>query len=643
MTLNYFKSLLNRHVPRWVVLNLDLIVSTCSFLFAYAIINNLSLNTITVDSLMWPTIIVLVFRLIGFLITRSYRGIVKYTSSQDAIRIFLALSVSSVFILVAREIYHLYTGKVFIPMSVIVMDYLLSLAMLTSLRLGFKLAYRHFTTSRYITKKHTIIYGANQTGIIAKRSIEADINSDLKIVAFVDESKKLMGKTAEGLPIFNFNKQMDSVISKYHPKEIIIADSGISGYRKKKIIELGLKHNFVVKSVPSVDNWVNGEFSLKQLRQVNIEDLLGRQPINLDKKTLHRGLGGKTVLITGAAGSIGSEIARQCLEYNPDQVILLDQAETPLYELEYSLNSELVSVVIGDVANQARVEKVFKVYKPDLVYHAAAYKHVPLMEDNPYEAITTNVFGTRILADCAVKYEVEKFVFVSTDKAVNPTNIMGASKRMAEMYVQSLNAHLDLQDNKHTKFITTRFGNVLGSNGSVIPRFKQQIEAGGPVTVTHPEISRFFMTIPEACQLVLEAGNMGNGGEIYIFDMGQSIKIVDLAEKMIQLSGYEVGKEIEVEFTGLRPGEKLHEELLSNKENTIGTHHPKIMIANVEEIGFLNAKDRIDTLFTNRDLMTNKLIVSIMKEMVPEYVSNNSIYEELDSKKVLERKQAISR
>ncbi|MCB9245895.1 MAG: polysaccharide biosynthesis protein [Flavobacteriales bacterium] len=631
MLLNYLRPLTNRHIPRWVILNVDLLISALTFLFSFAIIHNLRMDWFTFDDLVYPTLLVVSFRLFSFLVTQSYRGIIKFTSSQDAIRIFSALSISSFGIFMVREVYLLRTGIVLIPLSVLVMDYFILLALLTSFRLGLKILYREITNHGYEKRNNVIIYGAGHTGMIAKRSIDSALHSHLKVVAFFDDNKKMEGKTAEGLPIYHFNKRFDWAVQKYKPSELIIALTDLPGYKKKRIIELGLKHNLVIKNVPQVDKWINGEFSFNQIKSVNIEDLLGRDPILLDKQNIKEFIQGKTVLITGAAGSIGSEIARQCFAYHPEKLILLDQAETPLYELEYELStSPIVEVVVADVTNKGRMEKVFRTFGPQVVFHAAAYKHVPLMEDNPYEALNTNVFGTKLLADLSVKYFTEKFVFISTDKAVNPTNIMGASKRMAEMYVQSLNLKLSVLEDSHTRFITTRFGNVLGSNGSVIPRFKQQIEQGGPITVTHPEITRYFMTIPEACQLVLEAGSMGDGGEIYIFDMGESVRIVDLARKMIKLSGFEEGRDIEIIFTGLRPGEKLNEELLNQKENTIGTHHPKIMVAQVANYKYDEVRDLIEALFKDRDHITNKLIVRAMKQLIPEYISNNSIYEELD-------------
>ncbi len=633
MLFDYLRKLFSRHTPRWIVFNIDLMVVAFSFVFSYSIIRNLQFETFTTQDILIPLMLMLLFKATSIVITKSYKGIIKYTSIQDASRIFVAMTMSTfAFVLVRRYLQSNHDVLIVARRSIIIMDYLISLVLLTSLRVCYKMIYRRINRIQHNYLQSTIIYGAGHTGLMAKRSIDADMSSNLKVVAFLDDNRLLAGKSAEGVPIYNFNKKFDFVVDKYKPKELIIAIPNIPGFKKKKVIELGLQHNLVIKNVPPIDKWINGEFTFKQIKNVNVADLLGREPINLENKNIKSALTGKVVLVTGAAGSIGSEIAKQCLEYNPKYLVLLDQAETPLYELEYRLGSKNTEVVIGDVANEGRMEKVFKAFSPDVVFHAAAYKHVPLMEDNPYEALNTNVFGTRILANMAVKYSVDKFVFVSTDKAVNPTNIMGASKRMAEIYVQSYNNILALNDDNHTKFITTRFGNVLGSNGSVIPRFREQIEQGGPITVTHPDITRYFMTIPEACQLVLEAGAMGNGGEIYIFDMGESVKIVDLAKKMIKLSGFQVGKDIEIVYTGLRPGEKLTEELLNQKERTIGTHHPKIMVAKVRKFNFDEVNESISSLVKHKDNLTNKLIVSTMKQMVPEYISNNSIYEDLDKK-----------
>lgn len=631
--LNFAKKLADKNVPRWVVLSVDMMLAITSFVFSFAVINQFNFEAFSMKTFAYPLLVVAILRLQSFLLTRSYTGIIKYTSSQDAVRIFLALAFSSSVLYIVSQIYLYYTGMSFIEFPILVMDFFILLGSLTAFRLGVKMIYKEVVKVRMNSKRNVVIFGAGQTGIVAKRAIESDPHAAVRVVAFLDENKKMIGKTAEGVPIMDLSTKFEDVIKKFKPKEFIIAITSLPAYKKKRIIELGLKYDLTIKNVPHIDKWINGEFSAKQLKTVNIEDLLGREAIQLDQKSVSQSLDNKIVLITGAAGSIGSEIARQCLKFNPRKVILLDQSETPLFDVEYELKSHAeIEVVIADVTDRGRMEKVFHAYQPEYVFHAAAYKHVPMMEDNPYEALSTNVFGTKLVADLAVKYKTQKFVFVSTDKAVNPTNIMGASKRMSEIYVQSLNMRLSIEDDNHTKFITTRFGNVLGSNGSVIPRFKEQIEAGGPVTVTHPEITRYFMTIPEACQLVLEAGAMGRGGEIYIFDMGESIKIVDLARKMIKLSGFEVNEDIDIVFTGLRPGEKLKEELLSDKENTIGTHHPKIMVAKVQSYNYEEVNELVGSLLEKQQKITNKLIVTSMKQLIPEYISNNSIYEELDEK-----------
>ena len=633
MFLNYLLKLADKSIPRWVILMADILISFFSFIFAFELQRNFWFDSKTIDEIFYPLIIVLLFRTQAFIITRSYTGVIKYTSTEDAIRIFTAVAMSTVAIWATGLLYHNFTGKIFIKLSVIVLDTCLVMIMLTALRLGIKVIYREIVTSKNSIKKKVIIYGAGHTGLLAKRTLENDSSYDVKVVAFLDDNPKLEGKSAEGSPIFGVDNKFHETIHKFKPKELIVAIPTLSAANKKKIIEKCLEQKLIVKTVPPVDNWINGELSLKQIRNVNIEELLERDEIILDKDNINNALRGKSILITGAAGSIGSEITRQCLPFSPKLLILVDQAESPLHELIYDLDEKkFIRSIVADVRNENRMRGIFDKYKPDVVFHAAAYKHVPLMEDNPYEAIHTNVFGTQILANLAVEFDVEKFVYISTDKAVNPTNIMGASKRIGEIYIQSLNAKLDLSKHHHTKFITTRFGNVLGSNGSVIPRFTRQIEEGGPLTVTHPEITRYFMTIPEACQLVLEAAVMGRGGEIYIFDMGEPVKIVDLACKMIRLSGFEPYEDIDIIFTGLRPGEKLREELLNDKENTIGTHHAKIMVVKVRDYNFLEVTELIEAMSEAAQNSHTRVLVSIMKQIVPEYISNNSVYEELDRK-----------
>jgi FlaA1/EpsC-like NDP-sugar epimerase len=462
--------------------------------------------------------------------------------------------------------------------------------------------------------------------------VEQDRNSRLKVVAFLDDNPKLKDKNLEGVRIYS-PLQIDMLIEKFNPSHLIISSRKIKPEKKKTIIEKCLQNDINVLNVPPVKTWINGELSFKQIKQINIEDLLGREPIEIETSKIARQVNNKTILITGAAGSIGSELVRQLFKYNPKKLVLLDIAESPLYELDNELKTDVnkipYEIVIGDVRNKARMKRVFDYFKPELVFHAAAYKHVPLMEDNPAESVLTNVFGTKITADLALEYGVEKFVLISTDKAVNPTNVMGATKRMAELYVQTLN-----QENK-TKYIVTRFGNVLGSNGSVIPLFKKQIERGGPITVTHPEITRYFMTIPEACQLVLQAATNGQGGEVFVFDMGESVKIVDLAKKMIKLSGLELGKDIQIVFTGLRPGEKLYEELLADKENTLPTPHKKIMIAKVPVPDIQVIKTAVQKLENAVEQQDNIALVGTLKEVISEYRSENSEFAKLDTKKQL--------
>ncbi len=497
---------------------------------------------------------------------------------------------------------------------------------MTSLRWLVKALFYQFRTSS-LQVKRAAIYGTGPAAIAAKQSLDQDSEAKYKVHAFFDEIKTGMRQKLEGTSIFP-EKELDRILVSEDIDYLILAKPFESVDKKRQIVDLCLNNNVQVLGVPSVDSWLNGELSSKQIKKIRIEELLERNPIRLDKNKIEEQVKGKVVMVTGAAGSIGSEMVRQIIKFEPKQLVLFDQAESPLYDIEMEIresgNCQNFQIVIGDVADAIRVNDTFKKYHPSIIYHAAAYKHVPMMENNPAEAIKTKILGTKTIADHTVKYNAERFVMVSTDKAVNPTNVMGASKRIAEIYTQSLN------ENSQTSFITTRFGNVLGSNGSVIPRFRKQIEDGGPITVTHPQITRFFMTIPEACQLVLEAAAMGSGGEIFIFDMGKSVKIVDLAKKMIKLSGLQLGKDIEIKFTGLRPGEKLYEELLADKENTLPTHHSQIMIAKVRNYPFEEVSAMIKQLIQFGEEQDMYKIVGQMKQIVPEFVSQNSIFESLD-------------
>src|SRR5690606_20664556 len=478
-------------------------------------------------------------------------------------------------------------------------------------------------------KQNVVVYGAGDLGIAVKRTFDHDVKSNKFIIAYIDDDDNKIGKSIDGVKIFS-SSNFDKLIDKMQIDELIFASHNINTENKDKIVEACLEHQINVLTLPPVNEIINGNLSPNQIKKIRIEDLLERLPIQLPFENISEQLTGKRILVTGAAGSIGSEIVRQLSKFNPQLIILCDQAESPLHTLQLDMQdqfkNQLYHAFIADVKNKERMRILFESLRPQYVYHAAAYKHVPMMENHPVEGVLTYVKRTYIVANLAVEFEVSKFVFVSTDKAVNPTNIMGARKRIAEIYVQALNHHLSQKSSQQkTRFVTTRFGNVLGSNGSVIPRFREQIEKGGPVTVTHPEITRYFMTIPEACQLVIEAGCMGNGGEIYVFDMGKSVKIVDLAEKMIKLSGLTPYRDIDIKFTGLRPGEKLYEELLNDLENTVPTHHQKIMIAKVRENNFSVVREHIAALSAKTKTNSNIEVVRQMKVMVPEFKSQNSI------------------
>lgn len=617
---------LKQHAPRWLVLLIDISIVSFSVVFAYIIKTNFKLSNFDFEKSIYVLLLILSIRIISFLISKTYSGIVRYTSTKDALRIFTVIFSGSVIIFLSNILYNILKSDELIPLSIIVIEFLTTVFIMTMSRFVVKTLYFEYDGGNK-SKKKVVIYGATQLGITTKRTLEKDESSNYIVSAFFDKSTKAVGKKINGIKIYKPD-DINEVFEKYNISNLIFADPEISKAEKQEIIDICLNSNIKILSIPKLDDWINGELSFKQIKKVKIEDLLERDPIELDKNQIRREIVNKVVLVTGAAGSIGSEIVRQLTKFNPKKIIAFDQAESPLYDLELELREKLnfynFEIVIGSVTNEVRLKKLFDVFKPTVVYHAAAYKHVPMMENNPSEAIRTNVLGTKLLADMSVKFDVTKFIMISTDKAVNPTNVMGASKRIAEIYTQSLN------NNFKTRFITTRFGNVLGSNGSVIPRFRRQIENGGPVTVTHPEVTRFFMTIPEACQLVLEASAFGDGGEIFIFDMGKSVKILDLAKKMIKLSGLTIGKDIQIQYSGLRPGEKLYEELLNDKENTLSTHHPQIMKAKTRKYKFEEVSKNINQLIYILKDHDNIEIVRLMKGIVPEFLSKNSSYEELD-------------
>lgn len=616
------------NLPRWTILLIDLVICVFSLTLAFFLrFNFKSIPQNELDNFPIAYSVVLLVRLISFALSKTYKGVVRYTGAKDASRIFIIVLAGSLILYVINIITRqLILGHYIIPHSVIIIDALVTIFIMISSRLTIKAIYFENKNPEK-EKTHVIIYGAGESGIITKRTLDRDAAVRYKVVGFIDDDEKKKGRSLEGVFIFSSDK-LHELITENQVESVILSIQNLSPTKKNSIIDECLKYGVRVLNVPPVAKWINGELSFNQIKSINIEELLEREPIKLDSGLINEQLNNKVILITGAAGSIGSELARQCAKFDPQMLVLLDQAESPLHELELEFNEKSLSfkheVVIGDVRNKERLQNVFKTFKPQIVFHAAAYKHVPMMENNPSESILTNILGTKTVADLAVENNVEKFVMISTDKAVNPTNVMGASKRIAEIYTQSLGK------SSQTKFITTRFGNVLGSNGSVIPRFKKQIEQGGPITITHPDITRFFMTIPEACQLVLEAGCMGKGGEIFVFDMGKSVKIVDLARNMIKLSGLKENTDIKIIYTGLRPGEKLFEELLASSENTLPTHHKQILVGKVREYEFAEVTQFINELIALFNSQDNKLIVAKMKDIVPEFVSNNSVFETLD-------------
>lgn len=618
-------------MPRWVIVCIDLVISAVSLLIAYLIRFD-----IKADAEMWYSELAIVqysiilFFVIRFVVFYSFgiqKGIVRHTSTSDFKRLFLAITTTSViFSIIGVVRYFWIDGYYMFPVSIIIIEYVFCFFLMAVSRFVVKLLYLESVKSD-LEQKYVLIYGAGVSGLIAKRIIEKDTRIHFKVFGFLDDNHRISGNRIEGAEVFHTD-ELEEILARNTISQVIIAIQNLAPEKRNVIVEKCINAGVEVKKVPSPKSWINGTFTSRQLAQINIEDLLSRNPIVLNQEQLATDLKDQVILITGAAGSIGSGIVRQVLEYEPKLVVLLDQAESALYDLEFELKQlkgiPPFEIVIGDICNEERMRRLFEAFDPSWVFHAAAYKHVPMMEMNPSEAVRNNIQGTKILVDLSNERGVYKFVMISTDKAVNPTNVMGASKRIAEIIAQAANKN-------KTQFITTRFGNVLGSNGSVIPLFKRQIEQGGPVTVTDERITRYFMTIPEACQLVLEAGIMGNGGEIYVFDMGASVKIVDLAKKMIQLSGLELGKDIEITFSGLRPGEKLYEELLNDAENVRETHHPKILIAaerNVDDQVF----ETIENLLDSVGKVDNLTLVQQMKEIVPEFLSNNSEYSVLDKK-----------
>ena len=621
----------DRFISRWTVLFFDVTATLLALVVSIAIRFNFSVDQAQRVLNLSSFISVLAIYSVAYLFIGSHKGILRHTSLEDVKKVLKSTGVALIVALSVTLLLQLIGfGRLF-PVSILTFHFTLSTLALIGLRLVAKSIYIAGTHQK-TDYENVLIFGCGDSGIMTKNALQQEQKGKYRVIAFTDDNANRWDKKLQDIPIISTQKALDSNwLVQNKVNLVVIAIQGIGPIRRNEISEAVIKAGVKVKVVPSYRTWIDGNLTAKQFKSIKIEDLLQRNKIELDSVNISGSVEGKTILVTGAAGSIGSEIARQLSFYNLKNLILIDHAESPLYDIEQELkeshrtkNTINPICEVANVKDRYRMDIIFDNYRPDIVYHAAAYKHVPIIEKSPYEGIFVNVFGTRVVADTAVRYGVERFVMVSTDKAVNPTNVMGATKRVAELYTQSLNEY------GKTKFIATRFGNVLGSNGSVVPLFRKQIEAGGPLTVTHEDITRYFMTIPEACNLVLEAGAMGFGGEVFVFDMGQPVKIMDMAKKMVKLSGLELGKDIKIEVTGLRPGEKLYEELLASSENTLPTHHPKILRAKVETYSHRAIKEHLDIL---TEIMIDGDVVGMVrkvKTIVPEYISQNSEFEALD-------------
>jgi len=627
-----------RILPRWLVFLLDLFL-VCFGIFVSRLLKlNFNWDTVGVG-LKFMMGVALIVNAVLFYAFKSYAGIVRYTNIEDATRLVMVNAIASFFYLVVNIF--LLGSQNYFTLQIVAINFFITSFIIISYRLLVRYVFNFYKSLAYtgakVQRKKVAVYDTSADGLHIKKLMNSLPDGDMQVVAFVDDSFATNGKLLEGIPIFNTSEAGIAKLAAEGVEILILASKTMVKTSLSDLVDSCLANGIKVQQIPAMRDWLNDKLDAQQLQNINIEDLLEREVIKIHNEAIYSALKGKKILVTGAAGSIGSELVRQLLNYRPSLIILCDKAETPMHEflLEIGEKHRNVKACLADICDRQRMEQIFEVYNPQIVFHAAAYKHVPLMEDNPSIAVINNVFGTRTIAELAVANGVEKFVMVSTDKAVNPTNVMGASKRIAEIFTQSFFRHLSgpMGDGSATKFVTTRFGNVLGSNGSVIPRFKKQLESGGPLTVTHPEITRYFMTIPEACLLVIEAGVMGEGGEIFVFDMGKPVKIADLARKVIKLSGKEPDRDIQIVYTGLRPGEKLYEELLSTAENTRPTYHEKIMIADVRQYDFSVVEQKVQKLIDSARQHYTLETVTLMKDLVPEFISNNAVYDKVASKK----------
>lgn len=620
-------------LPYWIILIIDCGLLLFSLYLIEEMVEYEISNSLLDRNLFWTNLMLMGCYVIGFRLFHTYAGVIRFSSFIDLCRVAIACICGCILSFCILPLSQITEWFIDLPSAVLFLSCFISICFMWAFRISVKIVYEGVLRESHTTK--IFIYGVKEGGVAIAKSINNSTDSPYVISGFVSDCSEFENKYLMGVKVYSNSNNLIKQMRDLGVNELLVSPLMSETFRNdERMVNSLIENGIKILMMPSAQEWDGkSDFTYKQLKEVNIEDLLPREKIEVDMKSIGNFLVGKRILITGAAGSIGSELVCQISLFQPSELVLVDQAETPLHDIRLMMEKNWPNVnahtIVGDIANMSRMEKIFERYKPEFVFHAAAYKHVPMMEDNPYESIENNVLGTKIIADLSVKFGVKKFVMVSTDKAVNPTNVMGCSKRICEIYVQSFDKAIKKGEIQgETQFVTTRFGNVLGSNGSVIPLFWEQIKAGGPVTVTHPEIIRFFMLIPEACKLVLEAGTMGKGGEIYVFDMGKPVKIADLARKMILLSGV---KGVEIKFTGLRDGEKLYEELLNDEEKTLPTFHPKIKIAQVREYDYLTVDKQINELISYSNTNDDMGIVKLMKQLVPEFKSQHSIYEKLDN------------
>ena len=626
------------YLPRWAILCFDSVILMMALVITKIIIGNLKNSTIYFSYL--PTsqeLIVILVNVLFFIFFRTYAGLIRHSTFIDAVKFFLASAATLITTLGIHYLYFLITkDSIFLVPEILVYS-IVSFCGLFLFRILVKYIFEAYLTNQYEEDElNVLVFGTDENAIAIASALKSEKPSRYKVLGFIDKAGKNKSKEILGLPIVHLHRKVAVTLRINKAQALILADNSLTKEESIDIVDNCLEYNFKVFRAPLISDIENNISLSNQIEKIQIEDILERDPIKLDNKLVAKEIYNKCILVTGGAGSIGSEIVRQVANYKPKKLLILDNAETPLYRIQHEINQNFPNLdfeaIISDVRNRETIDEVFETHKPDVVYHAAAYKHVPLMEKHPSQAVFANVIGSKNVADMANKYNAEKFVMVSTDKAVNPSNVMGASKRIAEIYIQALQEKIKADNKSTTQYVTTRFGNVLGSNGSVVPLFKKQIEEGGPLTITHPDIIRYFMTIPEACQLVIEAGAMGNGGEVFIFDMGEAVKIIDLAKKIIRLAGFTPYKEIDIKVIGLRPGEKLYEELLNDKSETLPTYNEKIMIAKIvcHDYEVIN-RLILDLASTAKEGTKNEIVLK-MKDIVPEFLSMNSDFERLDKK-----------